>query len=127
MKKSDELFRQALAAKADEIEQAKRRIAKMAQHTTTNKEALVRAQSQAIEAVNARRSEHVNDTQRQIDKINTDSDEHVRQLNAMYATLLEQEDQRLADYEQFENEIVNGFNGKKRNSSEVIPLEKAAE
>ncbi len=126
MKKSDELFKAALAAKAEETEQAKRRIEKMAQHTSSNKDALATAQKLALKEIEDRRAEQIGDLNKALDKVTADADEHIRQINIMFATLVDQEDQRLADYEQFEREIVNGF-GKRSNSAEIAPMKSAAE
>lgn len=122
MKKSDELFKAALAAKADEVAHAKKRIEKMQAHSDGNKEALNKAHITAVNAINSRRTEQTGDLNRALDRANADADEHIRQVNAMFAQLIEQEDQRLADYSQFENEVVNGFGSGKKNSAEVQKL-----
>lgn len=124
MKKSDELFRQALAAKAEEIEHAKSRIAKMQAHSNSNIESLKRGHTEALTAIAARRDEQINENNRLLEKINAEAEETTRECNAMFNSLIAQEEQHLADYEQFTTEVVNGFDKRRKsNSSELSPLE----
>jgi|SRR6185369_864372 len=123
MKKSDELFKAALAAKADETQFAKSRVDRMAEHSTRNRDALRLAHSQALAFVEQKRQDRLNDLNRQIDLANSDANDLVRQMNALFQQMLDQEDTRLADYSMFNDELAGFVDKRKRNSAEVPKLQ----